>query len=1024
MKKYNFWNIVLGWVAFAIAAFTYLSTMEPTASFWDCGEFISASYKMLVGHPPGAPVFMLIGRIFTLFAPDPSKVALMMNSMSALSSAFTILFLFWTITHLAKKLLVDKGESISIGQGIAVLGAGLVGSLAYTFSDSFWFSAVEGEVYAMSSLFTAVVFWAILKWENDADEPFANRWIILIGFLIGLSVGVHLLNLLAIPAIILVYYFRKYTPTLKGTVIALVISFVVLMVIMYGIIPGIVKVAALFELMFVNGIGLPYHSGMLFFILLVFGSLAYGIYYTYVHVKVLWNTVLTFLVVILIGYSAFAVILIRSNAQPPMDQNSPNDAFSLLSYLNREQYGDRPLVYGQYYDSPVVDTKESTPVRDQIGGRYEVIDHKMEYIYDDKFEGVFPRMWSSQSSHISAYRTWADVRGITMKGRDGKNHVKPTFGENLKFLFKYQLGHMYWRYFMWNFSGRQNEVQGHGGSQNGNWISGIPFVDNPRVGNQKKLPEYMKKDKARNIYYMLPLLLGLLGLAYQLFKQRKSKDDTRGIESFTIVGMLFLLTGIAIVIYLNQYPYQPRERDYAFTGSFYAFSIWIGLGVLYIWEILSKISNAKVAAGIATILGLGIPAIMAAENWDDHDRSGRFAARDFAWNYLQSTAEDAIIFTNGDNDTFPLWYAQEVEGIRTDVRVCNLSYLQTGWYIDQMRRKAYDSKPVQFTLNADQTREGQRNLALVYKDMNKDRVIDLQRAIEFVGSDKSDTKSGNGGDGYDFFPGTKFSIPVDSAMVLNNGTVRPQDADKITDNFMVDLSSVNRYLGKNSIMVLDILATNKWERPVYFAVTVPNDNYINLSNYFQVEGLAYRIVPVEDESSNGQGRVATDIMYDNMMNKFRWGGVENPGMWMDQTILRMCFNYRNNFTRLAMELLSEGDKEKARNVLLKAKEVLPEENVPYTMYSIQYAEAMMKVGLDEDADYIMSAVRNRSKETLDYYFSMDIRFKKQLINEMRDELGSLQQLFIVAERNGRKDMAKEMQSEFTSYYSQWQMLQQ
>ncbi|MFB6343891.1 protein O-mannosyl-transferase family [Saccharicrinis sp. FJH62] len=1016
MKNYKIWNIGLGWGAFAVAAFTYLSTVEPTASFWDCGEFIASSYKLLVGHPPGAPVFMMIGRIFTLFAPDPSKVAVMMNSMSALASAFTILFLFWTITHLAKKLIVDNGSEITAGQSIAVLGAGLVGSLAYTFSDTFWFSAVEGEVYAMSSLFTAVVFWAILKWENEADKPFANRWIILIGFLIGLSVGVHLLNLLAIPAIILVYYFKKYTPTIKGTLLALVISFFVLMIIMYGIIPGIVKLASVFELIFVNGIGLPYHSGMIFFIILLAAGLAYGIYYTYIKVKVLWNTILTFLAVIIIGYSAFAMVLIRSNANPPMNQNDPNDAFSLLSYLNREQYGDRPLVYGQYYDTPIIDTKQTSAVRDQINGRYEIIDHKLQYVYDPTFEGVFPRMWSNQPSHISAYKSWAKIKGIKMKGRDGKMHVKPTFTENLRFLFRYQLGHMYWRYFMWNFAGRQNEIQGNGGSQEGNWVSGINFIDNPRVGNQEKLPEYMKNDKARNEYYMLPLLLGLFGIAFQLFGSDKNKKNTKGFENFAVVAMLFILTGIAIVIYLNQYPYQPRERDYAYAGSFYAFSIWIGIGVLFIWDMLKKLTGSPAAGAIATIAGLAIPSIMGAENWNDHDRSGRYAARDFAWNYLQSTDKEAVLFTNGDNDTFPLWYVQEVEGTRTDVRVCNLSYLQTGWYIDQMRKRAYDSNPVKFTLDADQTREGQRNLALIDKVHNKDKVIDLKRAIEFVGSNNSETKESRSG--YDYFPGTKFSIPVDSAYVVDNGTVRPQDANRIDKEFIVDLSGISRYVGKNSIMVLDILATNQWQRPVYFAVTVPDENYIDMNDHFQVEGLAYRVVPVTNSKDDIQGRVATDIMYDNMMNKFKWGGVDTPGIWMDQTILRMCYNYRNNFTRLAGDLLKEGDKEKAQEVLLKAKEVLPEENVPHNMYSMPYAEMMMKAGLDDDAVYVLNEVFDRSIETLDYYLSMQPKFKRELLRDIQQELGVIRQIYIIADRNNKTDLAKKAEDAFKVYYGQ------
>ena len=1015
MKSFKFWDKVTGWIVFAIASFVYLSTIESSASFWDCGEFIAASYKLLVGHPPGAPIFMIIGRLFTMLAPSPDKVAVMMNAMSGLASAFTILFLFWSITHLAKKLVVKSGDDVSLSEKIAILGAGVVGALAYTFSDTFWFSAVEGEVYAMSSLFTALVFWVMLKWENEANEPYANRWIILLGLLMGLSIGVHLLNLLAIPAIGLIYYFKKYTPTIKGTVIALLVSSGILLFIMYGIIPGVIWVASIFELMFVNGMGLPFNSGLYFFVLLLGGAFGLGIYYSYLKGKAVLNTALTFVAVLLIGYSSFAIIVIRSSANPPMDQNSPDNVFSLLSYLNREQYGDRPLVYGHYYSAPILETKTTTPVRLPVGKRYEVVDERMEYIYDESFNTLFPRMWSQQPDHISAYKSWGDIKGMKIKGKDGKDYVKPTQAENMRFMFKYQLGHMYWRYFMWNFSGRQNEIQGHGSILEGNWITGLNFIDKHLIGDQSKLPDFMKKEKTRNVYYMLPLLLGLLGLTFQLFRKQHSKDDTEGYQSFAVVGMLFILTGIAIVIYLNQYPYQPRERDYAFAGSFYAFSIWIGLGVLFIWDLLRKYTNPTVAASVATVAGLVVPTLMGAQNWDDHDRSGRYAARDFAQNYLNSCDKDAVIFTNGDNDTFPLWYAQEVEGIRTDIRVCNLSYLQTDWYIDQMRRRAYDSAPLDYTLTSEQTRGGKRNVALINKNMNKGRVVDLKRAIEFVGSDRIESKEQRG---YDFFPGTKFSIPVDTTLVLNNGTVRPQDKDKIVDEFIVDLEGIRRqYVGKNSLMILDLLATTEWRRPIYFAVTVPDENYVGLDKYFQVEGLAYRVVPVENSKDDMGGRIATDIMYDNMMNKFKWGGVETPGIYMDQTILRMTYNFRNNFVRLALDLLKEGKKEMAQNALLRCKEVLPEENVPFNAYSVMYAEAMYMADLKKDATYVMNRLYDRTVQTLEYYNSLQPKFKVQIGRNIEEELGVLQRMYMVADRQGEKELSQKIQSDFEKYYS-------
>lgn len=1012
MKNYSFWNKTLGWIIFAIASFVYLSTIEPTASFWDCGEFISASYKLLVGHPPGAPVFMLIGRIFTMLAPGPDKVALFMNAMSGLSSSFTILFLFWTITHLAKKLVVGNDTEISLGSSIAILGAGVVGSLAYTFSDSFWFSAVEGEVYAMSSLFTAVVFWAILKWENVADEPNSSKWIILIGYLVGLSVGVHLLNLLAIPAIGLVYYFKKYKPSVLGTIVALAVSMVILLGIMYGVIPGIVKMASVVELIFVNGIGLPFHSGAIFFIILLLAAVSFGIYYTYVKGKVLGNVIITFLTVILIGYSSFAVIVIRSSANPPMDQNSPDNMFSLLSYLNREQYGDRPLAYGQYYSTPILKTNETKPVRQPIGDKYEIVDRKMEYVYDSRLEAFFPRMWSSQSSHKREYQRWGKVTGQKIRGKDGKTYVKPTFTENMRFLFQYQLGHMYWRYFMWNFSGRQNDEQGHGNYSKGNWISGIEFIDAPRIGSQKLLPDSMKNTKSRNVYFMLPLLLGLIGIAYQILKGNKG-----GYESLMIVGMLFILTGIAIVIYLNQYPIQPRERDYAYAGSFYAFSIWIGLGVLYLWELFRKVVPSVPSAALATVLGIGIPAIMGAENWDDHDRSNRYTTRDFAWNYLNSCEEDAVIFTNGDNDTFPLWYAQEVEGYRTDVRVCNLSYLQTDWYIDQMRRRSYESAPLPFSLNKDQTREGQRSATIVYPQL-KDRRVPLDRSLEFIGSDRKETKSQ---EGYSFFPGGILEIPIDSAWMIETKTVAPKDADKIVKTLEVDVRDVPRgYIGKNSLMILDLLSTNNWVRPVYFAVTVPEENYVNLDKYFQVEGLAYRVVPVLDDDQAVSGRVNTDAMYENMVNKFRWGGIDEGEVYLDETIMRMCINYRNNFVRLSNELLKEGKKEKARIALKTVYDALPPENVPYNYWSTMLAEACYNAGLTEEANTIMEQLGDNSIEELRYYYSQKSKFQKGNSDEIQMKLATLQRVYEISMRKGQEELAKKYEQELMGFIGRMQ----
>ncbi len=1026
MKQYNRLNIGLGWLSFAIAAFTYLSTMEPTASFWDCGEFIASAYRLLVGHPPGAPVFMLTGRVFTMLAGgDTSKVAIMVNALSALASAFTILFLFWSITHLAKKLVVKAGEKISLGQTLAVMGAGLVGALAYTFSDTFWFSAVEGEVYASSSLFTAVAFWAILKWENEADQPHATRWIILIGYFIGLSIGVHLLNLLTIPALGLVYYFRKYKDsekgiTPKGTAMAVIVSGVILLAIMYGIIPGTVKLAAAFELMFVNGLGLPYNTGVFFFIILVIVGLVYGILYTIKKGKVLGNTILTFVAVILVGYSSFAVIIIRSNANPPMDQNSPDNMFSLLSYLNREQYGDRPLIYGQSYDAPIADVTEGKKVRYPMNGRYETIDHRQEIEYNSKFKSLFPRMYSSQPRHIQAYESWGRVKGRKIKARDYqtgemKTFTQPTMGENLRFFISYQMNFMYWRYFMWNFAGRQNDIQGHGELDKGNWLSGIPVIDNPRLGDQSLLPDSMKANKAYNKYYMLPLLLGFLGIIIQLVKWKEG-----GYENFWLVMMLFFMTGIAIVIYLNQYPFQPRERDYAYAGSFYAFSIWIGLGVIFIWDALKKYVGSVPTAGAVTLASLVlVPGIMAKENWDDHDRSDRYVTRDFAKNYLNSCDEDAIIFTNGDNDTFPLWYAQEVEGERTDVRVCNLSYLQTDWYIDQMRQKAYDSDPLPFSLTADKTIQGKSDVVYLF-DRIGGKPVDLNAALNYLASDKVETKNIGQGRKIDHFPSKKLRIPVDSARVVNMHMVPEGKEDRIVDELEINFGQGKNLIRKNDLMVLDLLATNNWERPVYYAVTVPSDNWVGLKKYFHTEGLTYKIAPVVAKPTEGEtGEVNTAKMYDNMMHKFVWGNVDKPGVWLDENTLRMCLNYRNNFVRLANALMDEGKVDSAQNVLKKCLTVLPSENVPFDNWSLPLAEACYQAGLTTEANDIVKVIHKDQDQMLRYCMAMKPGLRNQMAQNMQYAFYILDNLRQMTSQYKQTDLTKSIQETFGTYSGQF-----
>lgn len=991
-KEFIKLNNLIGWIVWAIATVTYCFTIEPTASFWDCGEYIACSYKLEVGHPPGAPFFLLIGRFFSLFAGgDPSKAAMMVNIMSALCSSFTILFLFWSITRLGIKSLGQKVSDLTQGQQWAVLGAGVVGALAYTFSDSFWFSAVEGEVYAMSSFFTAVVFWAILKWdEEDSNNPTgAMRWLVLISYLVGLSIGVHLLNLLVIPAIGFVVYFKKYKFSWKGFFIAGIVSVLILGFVQNLIIPKVVKFISDYEVFFTNKVGIGYSSGtIIFFLLLIvslsslilytvskkgshykigfytavalsllavitapsgsgmfwrfvmLGGILYGIHYLK-NKTITLNAIFLSFATLLIGYSSFFVLVIRSSANTPMDENNPENAPNMLSYLLREQYGDWPLLYGQYYNAPTLSRSEfgsGDPIyaKDEKNKNYKIVDNRKNSIprYQKDFCTVFPRMYSSQGHHISAYKYWGNVvehhKNKVVEDRNGETHTEeiPTMAANLNYFVSYQINYMYWRYFMWNFVGRQNDVQGlMRNSMEGNWVTGIKGIDNFLYDSDTSKVIYRDKNNfATNHFYALPLILGLLGM---FFHFKRSKPDA------WVVLCFFLLTGLAIVIYLNQTPYQPRERDYAYAGSFYAFAIWIGFGVLFIYD---KLSKRMAASGIAigsTVLSLIVPGIMAKEGWNDHDRSLRTLSRDCAINYLQSCAPNAILFTNGDNDTFPLWYAQEVEGIRTDVRVVNLSLLQTDWYINQMRRKAYESDPVPFTIPEEKYQASLREV--VYFTGQDNKYMRLKDAIDFVVSDDPNNKIDNGGELIDVLHTNKFYVDVDSMQVMKNKVISVKDTSRLAKRISWDLGGKG-YLTKNDLMVLDLVAHNNWKRPIYFAVTTGDEAYVGLKKYFQLEGLAYRFVPIkqtEMEESQG-GRVNTEAMYDNIMNKFVWGGMDKKGVNLDENCYRMTGNLRMQMSILAGALINEGKTTKARAVLEKCLTVMPDENTPYdaTIFTI------------------------------------------------------------------------------------------
>ena len=1232
--QYRFLNNGVGWLVWAVATVVYVLTLEPTASFWDCGEFIASAYKLEVGHPPGAPFFMLLARFFMMFS-SPVSAAMAANLLSALSSSFTILFLFWTITHLARRVTATPSAEPSAAEKWAVLGAGAVGALAYTFSDTFWFSAVEGEVYALSSLFTALVFWAILKWENGADQPGATRWIILIAYLMGLSIGVHLLNLLAIPAIGMVFFFRKYPFSWRGLFITLAVSGFLLMVVQEGVIKGVVQLAGSFELFAVNSMGWGFHTGVLIYLLLLVAVLVGGLWWAHKRGYVVLHTALLGFVMLLLGYSTFAVVLVRSSANPPMDENNPEEIFTFLAYLNREQYGDRPLLHGQYWNSPQ-DSKDpylpgkaawvrSFSVKKLQGAQETFVESFRnrsdaerfvasqenpsrlivveEYIdsgekrnqkvrYDDRFTLFFPRMHSSTPAHIEEYKLWSnykdynvparfrspkakapmsgdelashieqeflrpgpdakalaelfrmngakfedrfevespelilvrseetgqmqranllddrivstlakimadeiqsgslvgkgfidrreaelrDLEGyrnqlISLMNREGRTsemeselrrvegsidriqaQLVPTQAENLRFFWDYQINWMYFRYFMWNFAGRQNDSQGHGDFLSGNWLSGIDAIDAKRLGNRDALPSEMQEDKAFNKFYFLPLLLGLLGLIFHAL---------RDVRQFGVVGMLFLLTGLAIVVYLNQAPLQPRERDYAYAGSFYAFAIWIGLGAYALFDASRRLVWKGWLQGVGTALGigvllvllggstgggdavgltwlffavagggllalavlarqfklpesvravafvllaLGVPAWMGAEGWDDHNRARRRTGSDFAKNFLYSLEPNAIIFTNGDNDTFPLWYAQEVEGVRTDVRVCNLSLLNTDWYIDQMKRRAYESGPLPLSMSGTQYMQGTRDVVLIgagtSDEVDPTAFVPLPQAMEVA---LSSSQRKYGATGYHYLPSSRLSIPVDSTQASTWDWLSAEEKQALSGGVNWELldgrGNPLSYVTKSQLAVLDMLATNNWERPVYFAVTTGPDAYLGLENYFRLEGLAYRLTPVryQPATPDAMGGVDAERMHERVMNQWAFGNMDDleHGIYMDENNRRMTMNMRMQMSNLAEEWLARGEGDKALDVLERLIRSMPHENAPFnrTMLPIQAQltelasrdttarEAARKLSENRKvlaetlSDEVTEIMFRQQEEFVRYYESLDPQF--------------------------------------------------
>jgi tetratricopeptide (TPR) repeat protein len=959
MSKYRRWNNITGWLMFLISAIVYLLTVEPTISFWDCGEFILAANKLQVGHPPGAPLFLMMGRIAAFFAGgDASKVPLMLNRFSALCSGLAIMFLFWTITHLVRRVFTKNGllEEKHI---IVILASGIIGSLAYTFSDTFWFSAVEGELYALSSLILGLVFWAMLKWEEEADEPTSGRWIILIAYIMGLGLGVHRLNLLVIPVLVFVYYFRKYEVTTKGFFKTLLLAVFLLWIMVFVLMPGAPAVAGWFELLLVNVFGLPYNSGLLFFVALTIAGLVFGIRYSLKRKKLVLNYVITCLAVIMIGYSSYAMIMIRSSAKPPMNQNNPSDVFSLSYYINMQQYGSSPKFFGNYYSAPVSGVKSVLGGYNKINGKYKPY-YRPDYEYNQDFETIFPRMFSQESNHEKDYKYWGKVEGrkYSVSSNSGKETVVcPTFGENLRFFFRYQIGFMYMRYFMWNFAGRQNDIQGDGNKIYGNWISGISFIDEARLGNFDEFPSDLKKNPANNKYYFLPLIIGLAGLMWQYKKDR---------NGFVLVLAFFLMTGLAIILYLNQSPEQPRERDYAYAGSFYAFAIWIGFGFIYIHELLNKFLKHNTSAVVTfVILLVACPVLMGTQNWDDHDRSGRYTARDIGANYLESCAPNSILFTYGDNDSFPVWSVQDVLGIRQDVRVANLSYIQAGWYIDMMRQKAFKSDPMPLSLPSEKYIEGTRNQLPVNR-INKP--VNLKDVVKFAGQDdKKYMIDGSGqGDYMNYLPSNKLEIEVDTSLVLENGTVSRRFRNKMVSPMIWEYS--DEYAYKGDLAIMDLLSTNGWKRPVYISTTVPADQYKGLEKFFIQEGLSYRIAPVRAQGTDpGEyGTIDPDVMYDNMMNKFKWGNAADPSVYLDENNRLMFGNFRRLFGDLGNAMLQAGDTEKAVAAIRKGLEIVPADKLPLDYFSIVLAEALIRSGNNEEGMKLVDNIIDYASQYLNY----------------------------------------------------------
>ena len=1038
-KAFNRWNRIIGWAVFAVAAVTYLLTIEPSSSLWDCSEFVATSYKLEVGHPPGAPLFMLMARIATMLAPSTHYVPHMVNAMNGIASAFTILFLFWTVTHLARRLEEKRSGEMTTAKAVAILGAGAVGALAYTFTDTFWFSAVEGEVYSLSSMFTALVVWLMLKWEEQADSPHALRWLVLISYLMGLSIGVHILNLLSIPALAYIYYFKKTDRvTFKGFCIATLVALVILGVINGIIIPYTVYVGMLVDVFFVNTLSLPVNTGIVVFVFAMFATLGYAVYFTHKRGYVIGNLIAVSVTMIMLGFSSYASVTIRASVNPPMNSNNPDNPSALLSVLNRDQYGNRPLIYGAAYSAPIESyTERSLYYYNKSTGKYEEKTTVDDYVYDSKFMYLFPRMWNYIKSERD-YKPWAAYRTKTDFVRDEEGNIMrdetgrplrtevldygrkipyyngdqtvtityPTFGENLNFFLSYQLNYMYWRYFLWNFVGRQDDIQASDVTiTNGNWLSGIKAVDSLYLGPQTNLPREIEENRARNTYYFLPFLLGIIGLIYQL---------NRDPRNFIIVMSIFIMMGVALVVYFNTSPGEVRERDYVYAGSFYAFCMWIGFGVLAMRDLLAYMTrkarkcNHTATAAVATAICMAVPGILCAENWDDHDRSHRTMARDIGYNYLESVVKkegvSPIIINYGDNDTFPLWFNQEVDGVRTDIRIMNSSYLDGEWYVDEMKCKANDADGIPFSLPSEKYTFVNDHLPVNSK---VDRAVDIREVIDFVRSEDPITKVDIGFDMLsDYIPTKRLALPVNKENAIASGIVKESDRDLMVDTVYINLrgSSISR----SELMLLDMLAHFDWKRPIYFTqVYILQD--LGLLDYLQFDGYSYRLVPILTpyKSSWSIGRIDADYAYDVLMNKMRYGNIKDPRVYVDYFTQYnlMVSRAREAFARVAKEYIKLGDNARAEELLDRGLQELPVTQLRFTeANTYPFIESYYAIGANDKGDALLMAYADTLIDYIEYYLRFEGIQADLVSGILDDKLDELSQLYYLAAYCDRQDV--------------------